>query len=136
MEALLLYLILLSPLGFAKSNAVIIFFFSPTCPYCVAQAPLVEELYEDGFKVIGISEVSDGALLNNFRRKTGLRFKLMKNSGEIEKAGIFSFPTLGVYFPRSRNPELYIISEGLIKSKKELVKRIVEAVKEMRYSKG
>lgn len=84
-------------------KAGIFFFFKSDCRYCIAEAPLVKMLEDNGFDVLAIS--IDGGTLPNATFK-----KLRMNNGQAEALGLSATPATFLVSPDGRFENL---GEGL-----------------------
>jgi conjugal transfer pilus assembly protein TraF len=101
-------------------QAGVLFFFRSDCPYCEAQAPLLQTLGDrHGFAVLAVS--LDGAPLPN-----GLFPSYRRDAGQAQSLGVVSTPALFLARPPDRAVPL---AQGLL-SLSQLEERLITAALE------
>jgi len=107
-------------LGRIAQHAVVWFFFRSDCPYCDAQAPLLELMSQRyGFTVLPIA--LDGAPL-----PSGLFPTFRTDAGQSRALGVRATPALFLVRPDPAGPQVAAVAQGLL-SLAQLQERFVTA---------
>lgn len=94
-----------------RGSPLVINFWATWCPPCVAEMPSLERLHRalsrDGLVVLGVSADEDEAALDQFVKKAGLTFPILRDPGGVVASG--SYRTTGY-------PETFVVdARGVIK---------------------
>ncbi len=107
-------------LGRIAQHAVVWFFFRSDCPYCEAQAPLLDRMSQRyGFTVLPIS--LDGKPL-----PSGVFPTFRADSGQGRALGVRATPTMFLVHPDPDGPKVAPVAQGLL-SLTQLQERFVTA---------
>ncbi len=72
----------------------IFYFFSPKCPYCAQETPLLNELLRGRTDVVGIAMDSSRDELLAYVHKMRITFPVTLDRGESQQFGVTGYPTL------------------------------------------
>lgn len=77
-------------------DAHLFYFFSPRCPYCAQQTPILNELLRGRTDAVGIAMDTTRAELVDYVRTMGITFPVTIDQGESQAFGITGYPAVAV----------------------------------------
>jgi thiol-disulfide isomerase/thioredoxin len=77
-------------------HARIFYFFSPRCPYCAQETPVLNELLQGRTDVVGIALDTTREELVDYVRTMGITFPVTIDQGESKAFGITGYPVVVV----------------------------------------
>lgn len=77
-------------------HARIFYFFSPRCPYCAQETPVLNALLRDRMDAVGIAMDTTRDELVDYVRTMGITFPVTIDQGESQAFGITGYPTVVV----------------------------------------
>lgn len=100
------------------------YFFSPTCPYCEQQTPLVNDIVKGRHDVVGIAMATTRDELMAYVQRWKITFPVMLDHGESATFGVTGYP---VVVARDRQGQVTRLT-GL--ARREELQRLVEGTRE------